>query len=175
MEWIFAIVIVVAVLLIKKAEKDKLSKQVIHIENNERIVDTNESFKGHCQAKRILTDHEWHEYKRLKRLCDKHYLMICPKVRLLDIVEPKPKDPKKLLLMNKIKAKHVDFVICDMNMNTIGIVELDDLTHEEPDRKLRDQFVDEILLDVGYIVIHARYINENTLDPIIERVKKDRC
>lgn len=169
MSWLIILVIIVVVIAIKMKEKEELENTVIHIDNKERPIDPNESFKGRCRAKRIFTNNEWRAYKRLKSICDKHYLVICPKVRLLDIVEPIPNDPKKLLLMNKIKAKHVDFVICDLNMNIYGVVELDDLTHDAPDRIIRDQFVDEILLDVGYIVIHTRYINENTLDPIIAR------
>ena len=169
---VLIIILIALVFVIKyldKKENEKIKNMVITVDNHERAIDPNESFVGHCQQRQIFTAHEWHEYKRMKRICDKHYLVICPKIRLLDIVEPKYSSPKRMLLMNKIKAKHVDFVICDMNFNILGVVELDDLTHDRPDRKLRDQFVDEILLDVGYTVIHARYINENTLDPIIEK------
>lgn len=169
MSWIIVLILVAIVIVIKMKENEKLENTVIHVDNREIEIDPNESFKGRCQAKQLFTPHEWHEFKRMKRICDKHFLVICPKVRLLDIVEPKYNDPKRLLLMNKIKAKHVDFVICDMNYKILGVVELDDLTHDRPDRKLRDQFVDEILLDVGYTVIHTLYINENTLDPIIKK------
>ena len=168
--WIYAIIIVLAVAFIKEAEKRKMNRHVIRVDNHEREVEVSGSFAGHYKAKKLLTQNEWIAYKRLKQIADKRFLVICPKVRLLDIVEPKPNDPKWSLLMNKIKSKHVDFVICDLNLHILGVVELDDLTHDSPDRQLRDQFVDEILLDVGYTVIHTRYVNEHTLDPIIEKL-----
>ena len=44
------------------------------------------------QAKYLLTQNEWHEYKKLKVLADEKQLQICPKVRLLDLIEPRSGD-----------------------------------------------------------------------------------
>ena len=63
----------------------------------------------------------------------------------------------------KIQSKHVDFVLSDQNMNIVAILELDDSSHNRPDRQARDAFVDQILTGVGYMVIHTREINESTL------------
>ena len=42
-------------------------------------------------AKTILTDREYKFYRKLKPLADKYGLSIFTKVRLADLVEPKPK------------------------------------------------------------------------------------
>ena len=55
-----------------------------------------------------------------------------------------------------IKSKHVDFVICDINLNIKLIVEVDDSTHDKPDRQKRDEFVDRIFQTVNVKIIHLR-------------------
>lgn len=117
------------------------------------------------QAKYLLTRNEWYEFKKLKQYADAKGLMICPKVRLLDIIEPR-KGGNYRSLMGKIQSKHVDFVICDQDLHIKAILELDDGSHDRKDRQERDQFVDQILTSVGYKVIHVRSITENTLEGI---------
>lgn len=128
--------------------------------------DPQNDYKGHYQAKYLLTRNEWYEYKKLKQYAAIHDLQICPKVRLLDIVEPRRGDPNYMSYIGKIKSKHVDFVICDQDLHIKGIVELDDNSHDRTDRKERDAFVDGVLTDVGYKVIHTRSVTETTLEPI---------
>ena len=128
--------------------------------------DTNTIYAGRYQAKYILTKNEWYEYRKLKNLAAAHGLQICPKVRLLDIIEPRKGEDNYLRLLAKVQNKHVDFVICDQDLRIKGILELDDNSHDRQDRQERDNFVDEILSSVGYTVIHTRNITENTLEPI---------
>lgn len=128
----------------------------------------NSDFKNAYQRKYLLTKNEWYEYRKLKEYAAAHDLQICPKVRLLDIIEPRSgKDYRSL--MARIQSKHVDFLICDHNLHIKGIVELDDNSHNSTDRMQRDAFVDEILTSVGYKVIRTRSITENTLDQITQK------
>jgi very-short-patch-repair endonuclease len=46
---------------------------------------------------------------------------------------------------NRIKSKHIDFVICDAALCPIIAVELDDSSHHRADRQTRDRDVDRIL------------------------------
>lgn len=124
------------------------------------------NFKGRYQVKYLLTKNEWYEYKKLKEIAENKGLQVCPKVRLLDLVEPRNDDPKYKTLFYKIQAKHVDFVICDQNLYVKAILELDDNSHNQTERKKRDEFVDQILKDVGYTVIRTRSITEDTLNQI---------
>lgn len=172
MEILIGIIIVVAILLIKKNEKENKSAKEYteHLKKPEEV-SANESYVGKYKSRMLLTKNEWSAYMAMKKLTDANELVICPKVRLIDIIEPKSGEGENSLRA-KVIQKHVDFVICKKNLQIIGIVELDDASHDTKKRMERDKFVDEILTDVGYTVIHARYINEDTLNPIIEKAKK---
>lgn len=168
---IIAIAIVVVVLLIKKNEKEnKTAKEYTEQLKKPEETTSTESYVGKYKSRMLLTKNEWSAYMAMKKITDAHELVICPKVRLIDIVEPKPCD-EEYALRAKVIQKHVDFVICKKNLQIIGVVELDDTSHDTKKRKERDNFVDEILTDVGYTVVHTRYINEDTLNPIIEKAK----
>lgn len=163
--------IIVIVTKRRKAEKIQLEKQKqlteTDIANTEYTTD-NEflEFKGKYQKRYLLTKNEYHEYKKLIYYANLKGLMVYPKVRLLDLIEPRRGDPKHKTLLYKIQSKHVDFVICDQNLYVKAILELDDNSHNQTDRQTRDNFVDLILQDVGYTVIRTRSITETTLDQI---------
>ena len=112
----------------------------------------------------LLTKREWAEYQILKIAADKNGLLICPKVRLLDLVVPKQDAKNSRGLMARVMSKHVDFVICDQNMEVVCIIELDDPTHLQQDRIERDQFVDTVLTGAGYKIIHTWSITADILD-----------
>lgn len=118
------------------------------------------------QAQPLFTRNEWQNYKTLREVAEVKGYVICPKVRLLDIVRPRNGEQKYKTLLYKIQSKHVDFVICDQNMTIKAIIELDDSTHDTQKGKERDGFVDTVLRSVGYKVIHTRYINHDILDLI---------
>jgi len=116
------------------------------------------------QAQPLFTRNEWQNYKTLRDIAEVKGYIICPKVRLLDIIRPRNGEQKYKTLLYKIQSKHVDFVICDQNMTIKAIIELDDSTHDTQKGKERDAFVDTVLRSVGYKVIHTRYINHDILD-----------
>lgn len=73
-------------------------------------------------------------------------LVVCPKVALGDLFFAKPEDARqKRILMNRIDRKHVDFLLCKPGtMRPVAGVELDDRSHDRPDRRERDQFVETV-------------------------------
>ena len=118
------------------------------------------------QAKYLLTKNEWYEYKKLKRFANEKDLQVCPKVRLLDLVEPRKGTEHYKSLFYKIQAKHVDFLICDQDLHIKAVVELDDNSHKKTDRQERDRFVDQVLTSCGFKVIRTRAVTEETLNGI---------
>ena len=118
------------------------------------------------QPRQLLTKRELGEYIKLKEYTEARGWLICPKVRLFDLIEPKAKFNRsdKQTLTNKVWAKHVDFVLADRNMNVIGVLELDDSTHDRADRKQRDSFVRDALEGAGIPMIQTRSITPETLD-----------
>lgn len=113
----------------------------------------------------LLTWNEKQNYMALRDAAEEKKLWICPKIRLADLI--KPHDGEKYMSnFGKIKAKHVDFVICDREMNVKLIIELDDNSHYQKKRIERDKFVDKILTATGYKIIHTRAITPEILDNI---------
>lgn len=155
MDWVWIIVIILAALLIEQYIKKRP-------EGEEK---TNRSTYAGCyQRKYLLTKNEWYAYKKLQPLAASMGLVVCPKVRLLDIIEPQKGEKNYKSLFWKVQAKHVDFLICDQDLHIKAVLELDDNSHDRKDRQERDTFVDEILQDVGYTVIRTKGVTDTTLD-----------
>lgn len=154
-----------------------LADEEVHIpktaaaQNANKPVEANEpekqktGYEDAYEATPILTYNESRNFKALQEAAYRKGYMICPKVRLADIIKPRSGD-KYLSHFGKIKSKHVDFVVCDQRMNVLAVIELDDKSHDRPDRIERDQFVDSILEANGIKVIHTRHITDNILDGI---------
>ncbi len=88
----------------------------------------------------ILTERERSFYRILKPIADKLELQICPKVRVADIVSIKKGTKDWQKWFNKIRSKHVDFLLCDYDMNIVLMVELDDSSHNSERAKKNDEF-----------------------------------
>lgn len=113
------------------------------------------------QARLLLTKNEWRCYMAIRDPIEALDMRICPKVRLLDLAEPKKGATGREWghLKNRVQSKHVDFVICDRDMRVKLIIELDDSTHDAQDRKDRDAFVDTVLTGCGFQILHIRSID----------------
>jgi hypothetical protein len=74
--------------------------------------------------------------------------VVCPKVSLGDLFYAATGDyGRNRSWMNRVDRKHVDFLLCDPgSMHPVLAVELDDATHDRPDRQERDAFVDDVFL-----------------------------
>jgi hypothetical protein len=83
---------------------------------------------------------------------------IFAKVRLADIVRP-TRNPSRSgwqSAFNRITGKHVDFVLCDVaHLGVVGVIELDDRTHEKLERGFRDNLVDSALANAGIPVLRV--------------------
>lgn len=160
MDWIWvialgAIVLAFELYRIKKPQQGS---------STEEKADPKTDYSQSYQRKYLLTKNEYREYMTLRKIAAEKDLVICPKVRLLDIIEPRKGEKDYKSLFFKVQAKHVDFVICDKDLRIKAVLELDDSSHDQKDRQDRDAFVDQILTSVGYKVIHTRSVTESTLD-----------
>ena len=109
----------------------------------------------------LLTKTELAFFRQLQEHADENSLLIFPKVRLADIIKPDERQKRWQAAFNKIKSKHVDFILCDKTTLDIKyIIELDDKSHERPDRKERDDFVDAIMAQCKLKIIHIKTANE---------------
>ncbi len=129
----------------------------------------------------ILTNHELRNYQVLKQYTDENGYTINVKMRLADLINPRKNTTRKIWYRNfmKITSKHVDFTLCDSDMNVVLIIELDDWSHERQDRKDRDQFVDAALTGAGLRILHLYDIDEeglskinSILNPIVPKIER---
>jgi len=104
----------------------------------------------------FLSPSEAEFYKKLKVLADEKDLIVFAKVRLADLVWV-PKSYKSFgFFFNIVKAKQIDFVLCDKdNFEIKCLVELDDKTHGLPQRKSRDRFVNKVVEKSGHNFIRC--------------------
>ncbi len=78
-------------------------------------------------------------------------VIACAKVSLGDLFFAQTGDPRKnRAVANRIDRKHVDFLLCEARtMRPILGIELDDRSHERPERKARDELVDGVFAAAG--------------------------
>lgn len=81
------------------------------------------------------------------------------KVRIADLVGVHNRGTRKarIVALNRIAAKHVDFVLTDArSMRVLCAVELDDKSHAQRDRQQRDRFVDRTFEKAGLPLLRVR-------------------
>lgn len=111
------------------------------------------------KSKYLLTPNEYSFYKLLKPIADKHNFLICPKVRLADIVQIT--DNKNYMKwFAKISKKHIDFLICDKDLKPLFVLELDDKSHTKEKNQENDNFKNKLCQTIN-LPIKRTYNNKN--------------
>ena len=78
------------------------------------------------------------------------------KVRLGDLlqIESGVSGKRRYAAFGRISSKHADFVACDpRTFAVLGVIELDDRSHQRPDRQARDRFFDAAMQKAGVPVL----------------------
>ena len=97
-------------------------------------------------------------YRMLIRALSSDYIVLS-KVRIEDFVgvnKNELNEQRTFGLRGKIKSRHVDFRICDLDSKPLMAVELDGGSHQNYHRIKRDTFVDRVYRDIGLPVKHIR-------------------
>ncbi len=85
------------------------------------------------------------------------------KPRIADVVRVVPGLEKSdyMAALRKIAAKHVDFVLVEKRSSLpLLVIELDDYTHNQQPRQLRDAFVDEVMQQADLPILHVPVANQ---------------
>jgi len=114
----------------------------------------------------------------LEKALDRH-TRVYAKVRIADVVRVRPGVDKRHFFraFNRIACKHLDYVLCEADSCAIlAVIELDDRSHNRPERRERDAFVDAVMKASGIPILHipvrARYDLRELkaeLRPLLER------
>lgn len=112
------------------------------------------------RRKPLLTDHERKFYYSLAPIAKKYDLCVLSKIRIADLVEPTAHAYRErseyFHYFGKIKAKHIDFALCDpADLEIKLLIELDDWTHGTTKGRERDEFVEEVYRDTGYRLLRV--------------------
>lgn len=82
------------------------------------------------ERRNILTKTEYAFWKVLQRKADENHLRVCPKVRMEDFLSVNVKNERsRMSWRGRVKSRHIDFILCDMDLRMIAGVELDDNSH----------------------------------------------
>lgn len=120
----------------------------------------------------LLTPAELNFFAALRKAAGSDYALFA-KVRLADLIEvqrglPKPDYYRAL---NWITAKHVDFVLCDpVTSKMVCAIELDDASHDRPDRQRRDRFLDGALKAAGLPLLRFRAQRSYRVEELRQRL-----
>jgi hypothetical protein len=97
----------------------------------------------------------------LEQLLNDKYRVLS-KVRLADLIGIRKGGSRsqRQSALNRISRKHVDFVVCDINdLSILGVVELDDQSHNTAERQKRDSFLDGALHAADIPIVHIQAQN----------------
>lgn len=125
----------------------------------------------------LLTSNELEFYQTLYPIVCQHGWQLLMKMRLADIMAVRKGTEDYMSYFNKIKAKHTDFVFCDPEtLEILAGLELDDPSHERPERIARDEFVDNAYAAAGIPLIHVwNPIEPEELESILLEVLPSFC
>lgn len=98
----------------------------------------------------LLTDTEFQFYRYLRAVCGPYNILVCPKVRLEDILQITTTN-KHIVNQYRgyIKSRHIDFMLCDINMKVICGIELDDASHWSKKAYYADSLKNAIYNTIG--------------------------
>lgn len=128
-----AIILLLLILLYTKKIRNKYSQKVRYYP---------------YRRKYLLTKTEYRFYKELRVVCDKKNIIICPKVRLEDFIDVTCNE-ERAKYRGYIKSRHVDFVLCDNDLNILAAIELDDYSHNSESAIRIDEFKDNLFKEIG--------------------------
>lgn len=118
----------------------------------------------------LLTRYEAAFYKELRRCAERRGLHVLAKVRMADLISVQSGTRDYQSWFNRISQKHADFVLCDpKDLEAALVVELDDKTHDRPDRRARDRFVDSAYAAAGIPIAHVHTERGRELEELLDR------
>jgi hypothetical protein len=123
----------------------------------------------------LLTPAERSFYEVLRRITGDD-LRLFVKVRLADLVWLPHDIDNRQAHVNRVAAKHIDFVLCDpRTLAPVLAVELDDSSHAARHRQQRDALVNEVLRTVGLpllrVPVKRSYVPSEVADDIRSAVR----
>lgn len=123
---------------------------------------------------RLLTKAESVFFKHLVNTLEPQYRVHCA-VRVADILAVKKGFSFDRRALYRITSKHCDYVISSPDASTIyAAIELDDKSHERPDRRRRDIFLDKAFKSAGLPLHRYPVSNRYNLQGLISELNRNQ-
>jgi len=117
----------------------------------------------------FFTKREFEFYNTLKPIADKYDLIVFSKARLADLFSVRYDKQWQYSWLNKITSKHIDFILCsDDQCRPEILIELDDSSHDRPERQERDAFVNDVAESGGIPILRIREYTAESLEDEIK-------
>lgn len=135
----------IVIVCIAMQKHDESENEVECVDDGEMDQDDSQQsvFDGYVTSKRILTDNEAYNLKRLIENLPEGVLL-CPQVNFCAFIKC-----DKMSIRNRFNRKFCDYLIVDYDYNPLLIVEADDDSHTSKKVRLRDLQRDEIAAAAG--------------------------
>lgn len=119
------------------------------------------------RAKKYFFSRSEQEFFRvLNESIDQSRYVVFPKVRLADFVEVTARGREYWKWWNKIKSKHIDFLVWDIKEQKIALaIELDGKSHKSEKMQRRDEFVEKMYEKIG-IRLERVYVGSDFLTEV---------
>lgn len=143
----------------------KIYIEPVETKSDEELIETENTEKfPYILTNCVFSNKESKFYNSLKRITDKHNLVVFTKMRIADIVYLPRNHPEFIRWFNYIKAKHIDFIVCNSVLKPVLLIEVDDSTHDRENRIKRDEFVDKIFNQLNLPIFHIRLWEDEALE-----------
>lgn len=120
----------------------------------------------------LLTENEKYIYKELNKIAESKNLKVLAKIRMGDLVNVNYNVKERYFKANlyKISSKHIDFALCEPDtLQPLLLIEVDDSSHNAPERIKRDIFINEVYAKTGYKLLRI-YGTQNLHDKITKEL-----
>jgi len=165
MIYLFIIVIIVIV-----------SIKIIEIKNKEKEKEKETPFP-YKKNKYLFSLTERSFYNVLEKITSKENYLLFSKVRMEDLlwIPRNISSKERFGWRNRIKSRHVDFLICDKeNISPLLVIELDDSSHNTIKAKRKDAFVNKVFKDAEIPLLRVKvkkyYSEEDILKEINQKL-----
>ena len=106
-----------------------------------------------------MTEREKIFFRKLQVVCGDS-LVVFSQVRVFLLLNHKVRGQNFRAALSRINQKSVDFLLCDYrSLRPLIAIELDDKTHNLPDRQKRDLEVDIIFDSAKFPLLHIQNVN----------------
>lgn len=119
---------------------------------------------------KIMTAAEVKFYRALQKAVQDDYVIFAM-VRVADLLVVAEGTQNYRGWLNKILSKHIDFVLCDPgSLEPKVAIELDDATHQRPDRQERDAFLEHAFESAGVPLLRIQVASGYEAKPLRQAI-----